>query len=522
MVQDGMTPFSDVTLSNEKDLGDASLERLTKESRLAHEQLNRLSRDDHGSLQAKLDMGNVKHLLSDLRYKFSGRQQDVENLIEAEVKARTEDLYRKAHFDALTHLPNRGYFHDMMEQMVQRATETETSFTLLFMDLDGFKKVNDTLGHHIGDDLLRHVSARLVSSLRENDIVARLGGDEFVALLTDSEDDRETIESICKRIISEISRLYYFDGHEVQISTSIGVSRFPHDGRIASELSEHADKALYVAKKMGKKQFRFYEDAETSSDFLVEQRQSERCLALEKAVHNNELIGCVQPQIDLKENRIVGGCLSIAWDNPFYETFSANEWAEQVELMPWADTAANWLLDTACHYLKDWQAMDPEFVVTLPVLRPLWNASLLPKLEEAVARYGIPKNQLQLSFSLKGLQEVGEPMKAMLRNLTEKGYQLTLAGIGAQPLDLNLLSGLSIQEFRFDSEWLHEQMTSEQGMQWVKAIIQMVQSLDACMIASGIDSEQQAQSLKQWGCAYGQGAYWSKMIEVEDFKQLIA
>lgn len=522
MVQDDMTPFSDVSLIDVSELGDASLERLTKESRLAHEQVNRLDRDDQDSLQAKLEMGNVKHLLSDLRYKFSGRQQDVENLIEAEVKARTEDLYRKAHFDALTHLPNRGYFHDMMEQMVQRATETETSFTLLFLDLDGFKKVNDTLGHHIGDELLRHAAARLVSSLRENDVVARLGGDEFVALLTDSEDSREIIESICKRMINEISRLYYFDGHEVQISTSIGVSRFPHDGRIASELSENADKALYVAKKLGKKQFRFYEDAETSPDFLAEQRESDIRDALELAVNNNELISCVQPQIDLKENRIVGGCLSIAWQNPFYETFSATEWVDRLEEMPWAESVADWLLDTACHYLKDWQVLDPEFVVTLPIMKPLWNASLFNKLEQTVARNDIPKNQLQLSFSLKGLQQEGLAMQSLLQELTTAGYQLTLADVGSQPLDLNFLTGLSIQEFRFDPIWLDQQMQSEQGQQWVKAIIQMVQSLDACMIASGVHSEQQAQSLKQWGCAYGQGIYWSERIETESFKTLIS
>lgn len=515
MVKDDMSPFSEVTLS------DASIERLANESRLAHEQLGGLARDNEASLQARLEMGNVKNLLSDLRYKFSGRQQDVENLIEAEVKARTEELYRKAHYDALTHLPNRSYFHDLMEQMVQRATETNTKFTLLFLDLDGFKQVNDNLGHHIGDELLRHAAARLVSSLRENDIVARLGGDEFVALLTDSEDNRDIIEGICKRIINEISRLYYFDGHEVRISTSIGVSRFPHDGRIASELSENADKALYVAKNMGKKQFRFYEDAHTSPDFLNEKRESDIRAALEMAIGKDELISCVQPQIDLKESRIVGGCLSIAWQNPFYETFSDGEWEEKLENVLWADTAGDWLLDTACHYLKDWQVLDPEFVVTLPVLKPLWNDSLQKKLDEAVERYDIPKNQLQLSFSLRSLQQEGADVKELLQALTEAGYQLTLSDVGSQPLDLNFLMGLTIQEFRFDPIWLDKQMQSEQGKQWVKAIIQMVQSLDACMIAGGIHSEQQAEELKQWGCAYGQGPYWSERIETENFKTLI-
>ncbi len=152
------------------------------------------------------NISRLNKIFSDLQGKFSGRQQEMNNLIEEKVKQRTADLFRKAHFDALTHLPNRAYFKEITQQILQRGIETETTFNLLFLDLDGFKAVNDNFGHHIGDDLLKHATARLVSSVRENDVVARIGGDEFVVLLTDSDDNKDTVKQICSRIINEISR----------------------------------------------------------------------------------------------------------------------------------------------------------------------------------------------------------------------------------------------------------------------------------------------------------------------------
>ncbi len=229
---------------------------LTQEPRLEQLKTERRSKKAPGEpelwgTESTDDKANFHRLLGELQSRFSD-SVDVAYLIESEVNQRTADLYRKANYDSLTHLPNRGYFHDILDKLVQGATEKDTIFSLLFLDLDGFKQVNDTLGHHIGDELLRYVSGRLVSSVRDGDIVSRLGGDEFVILLSDVS-SREDIEVICNRIVTEISRPYWFDGVEVLTSTSIGVSQFPQDSKLSSELIEQADEALYVAKSKGKK-----------------------------------------------------------------------------------------------------------------------------------------------------------------------------------------------------------------------------------------------------------------------------
>ncbi|HID00108.1 MAG TPA: GGDEF domain-containing protein, partial [Piscirickettsiaceae bacterium] len=160
-------------------------------------------------------------------------------LVEAQVKARTEQLFRQANYDALTHLPNRAFFMQTMENTFKQAEHTQTPFALLFLDLDGFKPVNDTFGHSAGDELLRMVAARLIASIRDDDFVARLGGDEFVILLRNVV-DREIIETISKRLIQEISRPYWVDGRTVHISTSVGISEHPHDGKTAAQLIENA------------------------------------------------------------------------------------------------------------------------------------------------------------------------------------------------------------------------------------------------------------------------------------------
>ena len=502
---------------------DPILDRLSKESRQASVQLDQRKTnphafDDREGMPVQVSEG-LKKVLSELQNKFSGRQQDLANMIEAEVRARTEELYRRAHFDSLTHLPNRAHFQDLLEQMVQSSNENDLDFTLLFLDLDGFKKVNDSFGHHIGDELLRHVSARLVSSVREEDIVGRLGGDEFVILLTNASDNRSTVEGICHRVISEVSRPYFFESKEVSISTSIGIGLFPQDGHTAAELIKHADEALYVAKNQGKRNYRFYMDVKDA----VPAEQYKVLAEFEQAIEEGKLYTRVQPQVDLKQNHIVGGCLNVHWDNDHFDGSEMNQWCELLKKTHWQQSVALWVLDTAGYYAAEWQRKSSEFVVTVPVLEILWQSdNLLEILAQRLQRFQIEARQLQLAFSLRSLTELDAFFVNRLKALSEAGYQITLTDLGAEPLDLNLLVDLQVQEFRFDQTWLKKQMASKPGRQWVQAMIQMVRSLDASMIATGIETETEYQQLKDWGCVYGQGDFWSEEIATNRFAKLIA
>ncbi|MDG4811521.1 diguanylate cyclase [Hydrogenovibrio sp. 3SP14C1] len=462
------------------------------------------------------EKSSVKRLLSELQHKFSD-SADVAYLIESEVSSRTAELYRRANYDSLTHLPNRAHFHDILENLIQGTTQKESVFSLLFLDLDGFKTVNDTQGHHIGDELLRHVSGRLISSVREEDVVSRLGGDEFVILLAETE-DRAEVEDICQRIINEVSRPYLFEGQEVRTSTSIGVSMFPQDSRLASELIETADEALYVSKSKGKQTFRFYNDVKQEVPTHKHVIQAK----FDAAVLNAEFAPYVEPQIDLKQNRVVGGYVSMEWLTAENGQQALESWQHLLKESHSEASMSLWLLDSACFYLNQWLKVDAEFVVTVPVLEGLWRQKgFLELLNQRVNQYGIPSSQLQLAFSLKSFETFDQDLKACLQGLSDQGYQLTLTGLGGQAFNFAMLVGLNIQEFKFDEVWLHEQLETTSGQQWIQALIQMAKSLDSCMIATGITSESHVKKLTESGCTLGQGVYWSAPIEAAEFKQLM-
>ena len=455
----------------------------------------------------------VKKMLSDLQGKFS-HSPDIEALIESKVKLRTEELYRKANYDALTHLPNRGYFHETLEKLVQNFSETDQPFSLLFLDLDGFKKVNDILGHHIGDELLRHISARLISSVREGDIVSRLGGDEFVILLANT-DAKEVIEAICKRIIQETSRLYWFDGKEVNTSVSIGISSFPKDARTASELVENADEALYSSKLKGKKTYSFFEETKSKDltrSYLLQSR-------FEKAIKNSELEIYVEPQVDLKQNIVVGGSMTIHWKNSESETPFLTGWSEILKKSGEEHSIALWLLDSGCYYLHQWCQYNQELVVSIPILESLWRSNdFISILVDRLQKYQVAASQIQLEFSLKEFVNYDAFFQNILKDLHLKGFQITLTGMGAVPLDLSIMAGLSIQKFKLDPNWLNKHIQTSSGRQWIQGIIQMSKSLDACVIAPGVSSHKVAELLTNIGCDLAQGDFWSAPVKVENYQ----
>lgn len=454
----------------------------------------------------------VKRLMAKLQHRFSD-SADVAHLIEYEVNQRTSQLVRRANYDSLTHLPNRAYFHDILENLIQRSKQDELPFSLLFLDLDGFKVVNDTLGHQVGDDLLRHVSGRLVASVREGDIVSRLGGDEFVILLAEL-NQRDEIEVICQRIINEVTKPYWFDGHEVRTSTSIGIASFPDDTTLSSELIEKADQALYISKTDGKQTFRFFNDVQPQL-----QAQSPKTLeAFEKALMMGDFDLEIEPQIDLKQRQIVGGMIKPLWLVGDNKKLPMSQWMPLLAQSGKGLSMATWLLDSGCFFAKKWTQQHAEFVVTVPILDALAaKPDLVSILMQKLQQSNLMANQCQFVFSLQQLSTVGG-LVARLAELSEQGGQITLTGIGATPLDLTGLANLSVQEFKFDGDWLHQAMQTDAGRKWVQAMIQMGKSLDICLIATNVTSEDDANCLAEWGCQLGQGAYWAQSMSCTDFE----
>ena len=460
---------------------------------------------------------SVKSLMKVLQERFSNTgdiSSEIEEMVEAQVQMRTRDLFRQANYDALTHLPNRSYFQTTLEQLVVKAEESNTEFALLFLDLDGFKAVNDTLGHQAGDELLRNVSARLVSAVREGDIISRIGGDEFVVLLADVT-DREVIESVNKRIIYEVSRPYWINSQEVKISTSIGVACFPTDAKSSTDLVEKADQALYVSKSSGRHTYRFYNDIEND----IQLSSYELVQMLDKAVEKGEIEAVFEPQIELSTNSIVGASVTAKWNEPEMEGPYLVSWQNLLNQSQSGKIVGSWLIDSALYYLSQWQKDNDEMVISIPVVEKLWQQeNIVEYLNQRLTKYGVLASQVQLEFTAKSLFE-HDALNTVLDDLTIAGYQITISDIGRQSLDLSMLALINLSELKLDRDWLYESMQTERGQKWAQALIQMAKKLDLCVIATGVMDEEQANTYKQMGCSMGQGLNWSAPVNAEEFAQ---
>ena len=429
---------------------------------------------------------------------------------------RTRELFRQANYDGLTHLPNRAYFNTTLEQLVVKAQDTKTKFGLLFLDLDGFKAVNDTLGHQAGDELLRNVSARLMSAVREGDIVSRLGGDEFVVLLADVT-EKELIEGVSQRIIKEVSRPYWINSNDVEISTSIGISRYPLDGKTSTELVERADQALYVSKHSGRRTYRFYHEVDEQLAFPKHKLLN----CLHKAVEDGDIETVFEPQIDLTSGGIVGASITAKWSQTELDTPYLTSWVDILNESQAGYTVGAWLMDSGLYYLQQWQKYNDAMMVSIPVIDALWQQEdLVTVLNERFASYGILASLVQLEFTVQTLNE-HEELHEVLNTLTTAGYQIMLSDVGKAPLDLSSLAQLNLQELKLNRDWLQSAMATEKGHKWVQALVQMAKSLDICVIATGVESKEQAQQYQAMGCSMAQGDNWSEPVDAKILQQSI-
>ncbi|GKT11558.1 MAG: diguanylate cyclase [Thiomicrorhabdus sp.] len=472
---------------------------------------------ERGTLTAD---SSVKKMLQMLQDRFSHTDDvlpnEIESLIEEQVKVRTGELFRQANYDALTHLPNRAYFHRTLEQLIKEAKGSDTEFTLLFLDLDGFKNVNDTYGHHAGDELLRNAGARLVSCVREGDIVSRLGGDEFVILLAGLS-EREVTENICQRIISEISRSYWINKNDVQISTSIGVARYPEDAQTSSQLVENSDKALYVSKDSGRSTYRFYADIAATVAESTDDLQSH----LEMAFKNNQVQSCFEPTVDLVSQNIVGATVSALWMDELIDNPYLSAWTEVLNQSSWGVSAGRWLMDSGLFYLQQWQQVEADFSISIPVVDALWQSEdIVSRLADRIAYYQVKADNIQLEFSMQTI--VQEGAQAVLSNLSDAGYKITLTGVGKDALDIAQLMAFNVNEIKLDAQWLQNAMTTAKGRQWVRAVIRMVQSVDIRVVAVGVEQKKEANILASMGCTVAQGSKWSQPLCATEFYKALS
>lgn len=416
-------------------------------------------------------------------------------------KRREERIHTLAYFDELTGLANRRLFLDRLQLAMANAHRHNHRLAVLFLDLDLFKRINDTLGHQAGDQVLREMAARLQETVREGDSVARFGGDEFTVLVSEVS-ATGNVELLASRLIESIVRPVSLLGNEITISASIGVSIYPDNGDTSEVLLQHADTAMYRAKENGRNHYCFY------TSLMGEHNHSELTLeyGLRNALNHNKLKVVYQPKIDMVTHRLVGLEALLRWHDETLGSVSPERFIPLAEKLGLIDLVGDWVLDQVCHQLTQWELSLRVPVAVNVSARQLNDASFCDRLEAILLRHGIDPCWIELELTESCLIPASaENTMQVLQRLQALGVRLSIDDFGTGYSSLSYLRSLPIDALKIDGSFVRDLPASREDGQIAQAIIAMARTLGLDVIAEGIETEQQAFFLLQHGCAVGQG-----------------
>lgn len=436
----------------------------------------------------------------------------------SEQKRSADHIRHLAYYDSLTELPNRQLFGERCERALQRARSKGRSLVLLFLDLDRFKYVNDSLGHPAGDALLRAVAQRLKDCLRHNDTVARLGGDEFIVLLEDIE-SRRAIELTAQRILAAFNRPFLVHGHKLDIRTSIGVSCYPGDGEDATTLIKNADLAMYQAKESGRGDFRFYEAHLTT-------HARERLFLegeLRKALQREDLQVHYQPQFAVSDGRLVGAEALLRWRHEERGWIPANKFIPIAEDAGLIVPIGEWVLRAACRQAKAWLTAGlkaPRMAVNLSGVQ-IERSDILATVKAALSESGLPPECLELEITETFLMRQTPRNIQIMEDMRALGVSLAIDDFGTGQSSLRYLNRLPVDKLKIDRSFIRDIPDDPNEMAITRAILALGHSLKLKVLAEGVETPEQAAFLKELGCDEVQGYYFGRPIEAAGLQALL-
>jgi diguanylate cyclase (GGDEF)-like protein len=423
-----------------------------------------------------------------------------------------------ANYDNVTGLPNRNLLHDRLTQAINFARRYEKMVGVLFIDLDNFKTVNDSLGHQMGDRLLRQLGERLASCVREADTVARLGGDEFIIAVTGL-DHPDSLVFVAEKVLDSFSIPFMLDEHELFISASIGIAVFPKDGENETTLLKNADSAMYHAKDRGKRHFQFYASE-------MNQKAQER-LSLTNDLHyalkRDEFLLHYQPQIDMKSGKIIGVETLIRWQHPQLGLVSPAKFIPLAEETRLILPIGEWILHAACSQAAEWQQQGYKLSVAVN-LSPMQveEDGLLELVENTLRKTGMDPKYLELELTENILIQRPETVYKVFRQLRAQGVRLAIDDFGTGYSSLNYLSRLPIDKLKIDKSFIPDIANDPNDRSIVEAIISMAHSLHLKAIAEGVESEDQAEFLRRLNCDEAQGYLFGKPVPGDELAAMLA
>lgn len=442
-------------------------------------------------------------------------------------KESEEIIWKQANFDGLTGLPNRHMFLDRFSQELKKSHRVNLPLALLFIDLDEFKQVNDTLGHQKGDMLLAETAQRLTACVRDSDtvahlsVVARLGGDEFTIILSQLK-DINCIERIAQRILDKIAEPYQLDDEVFYISASIGITLYPIDSTNADVLIKNADQAMYAAKREGRNRFSYF----TESMHVIVQNRVRLTKDLHNAIKNQEFELAYQPIVNLSTGEIHKAEALIRWKHPTRGTISPAEFIPVTEDTGLIIEIGNWIFEEAVNQVVKWRKLlNPNFQISINKSPVQFLAANLNKYKKHLnwpsylEQFNLPGDCISVEITERLLLDGNESISNQLLEFRDAGIQVSLDDFGTGYSSLSYLKKFDIDYIKIDQSFVQNIGLDNGDMALCEAIIVMAHKLNIKVIAEGIETQQQLDMLKSINCDFGQGYLFSRPIKADDFEK---
>jgi diguanylate cyclase (GGDEF)-like protein/PAS domain S-box-containing protein len=434
-----------------------------------------------------------------------------------DIKQRDKKLAHTTTHDALTNLPNRGLFLDRLGQILLHAKRDKTTVGVSVVDIDLFKKVNDSLGPAVGDELIKMFANRLRETVRKEDTVCRLGGDEF-SIIHPNVKSAETLAQVMQRIFRSLSKPFYLGGQDLYMTASVGITISPDDGKDPEELLNNADLTKSRAKDTGRNNFKFFT---RSLD-----KRAVALLSMENSIRDGLMRGHFllhyQPKVDISTGKITGMEALVRWNQ------DGSKMVSPVEFIPIAEETGlivplgDWIIREACFQTAIWQATVSDLRVAVNLsARQFREKNMLARIDSALRDSGLHPDNLEIEITESMLMDNVEEVITILNQIKYRGISIALDDFGTGYSSLSVLKEFPIDTLKVDQSFIRDLVLDSQDAQIVTAIISMAQSLDLKVVAEGVENRDQLEFLKDKKCNMIQGYYYSKPLSADDFTQLL-